>query len=100
MFLLPGCFGNQLNYSESHRLSSMIDQHVSVISSVNSIRPLHLFNDIQDPLNILDDSGRKQLGPYYTDTSPSILCRNSVGKAKSFFCSQNSPIPPRVPRYA
>ncbi|KAG9493448.1 hypothetical protein GDO78_001389 [Eleutherodactylus coqui] len=73
-----GYFGNHLNYSESHRLSSMIDQHVSVISSVSSIRPLHSFNDIQDPLHILDDSGRKQMGPYYTDSSPPILGRNSV----------------------
>ncbi|XP_075720362.1 DNA-binding protein RFX6 [Rhinoderma darwinii] len=73
-----GYFGNHLNYSESHRLGSMIDQHVSVISSVSSIRPLHSFNDIQDPLNILDDNGRKQLGSYYTDSSPPILCRNSV----------------------
>ncbi|KAM3931621.1 DNA-binding protein RFX6 [Leptodactylus fuscus] len=73
-----GYFGNHLNYSESHRLGSMIDQHVSVISSVSSIRPLHSFNDIQDPLNILDDTGRKQLGSYFTDSSPPILCRNSV----------------------
>lgn len=58
----------------------MIDQHVSVISSISSIRPLHSFNDIHDPLNILEDSGRKQLGSYYTEASPPILCRNSMGK--------------------
>ncbi|XP_072264898.1 DNA-binding protein RFX6 [Pyxicephalus adspersus] len=73
-----GYYGNHLNYSESHRLGSMIDQHVSVISSISSIRPLHSFNEIHDPLNILEDSGRKQLGSYYTDTSPAILCRNSM----------------------
>ncbi|KAM5163414.1 DNA-binding protein RFX6 [Mantella aurantiaca] len=73
-----GYYGNHLNYSESHRHGSMIDQHVSVISSISSIRPLHSFNDIHDPLNILEDSGRKQLGSYYTDTSPAILCRNSM----------------------
>ncbi|XP_056419266.1 DNA-binding protein RFX6 [Hyla sarda] len=73
-----GYFGNHLNYSESNRLGSMIDQHVSVISSISSIRPLHSFNDIQDPLNILDDSGRKQTGTYYGDTSLPILCRSSV----------------------
>ncbi|XP_044147680.1 DNA-binding protein RFX6 [Bufo gargarizans] len=74
-----GYFGNNINYAESHRLGSMIDQHVSVISSISSIRPLHSFNDIQDPLNILDDSGRKQVGSYYGDSSPPpTLCRNSV----------------------
>ncbi|XP_069829781.1 DNA-binding protein RFX6 [Dendropsophus ebraccatus] len=76
-----GYFGNHLNYSDSHRLGSMIDQHVSVISSISSIRPLHAFSDIQDPLNILDDSGRKQLGTYYTDTSLPILCRSSVASS-------------------
>ncbi|XP_073485230.1 DNA-binding protein RFX6 [Aquarana catesbeiana] len=73
-----GYYGNHLGYSESHRLGSMIDQHVSVISSISSIRPLHSFNDIHDPLNILEDSGRKQLGAYYTEASPAILCRNSM----------------------
>ncbi|MEE6511015.1 hypothetical protein FKM82_017194, partial [Ascaphus truei] len=73
-----GYYGNNLNYPESHRLGSMIDQHVSVISSVSSIRPLHSFNDIHDPLNILDDSERKQIGSYYADSSPSIICRNSM----------------------
>ncbi|XP_063775403.1 DNA-binding protein RFX6 [Pseudophryne corroboree] len=74
-----GYYGNPLNYSESHRLGSIIDQHVSVISSVSSIRPLHSFNDIHDPLNILDDSGRKQVGSYYSDSSPPIICHNAVG---------------------
>ncbi|XP_068087452.1 DNA-binding protein RFX6 [Hyperolius riggenbachi] len=74
-----GYYGNHLNYSESHRLGSMIDQHVSVISSVSSIRPMHSFNDIHDPLNILEDSGRKQLASYYTDSTPAIISRNSIG---------------------
>ncbi|XP_053315987.1 DNA-binding protein RFX6 [Spea bombifrons] len=70
-----GYYGNNLSYQDSHRLGSMIDQHVSVISSVSSIRPLHSYNDIHDPLNILDDTARK-LGSYYTDSSPPIICRN------------------------
>ncbi|KAM4772381.1 DNA-binding protein RFX6 [Rhinophrynus dorsalis] len=73
-----GYYGNNLSYPESHRFGSMIDQHVSVISSVSSIRPLHPFNDIHDPLNILDDNGRKQLGSYYSDSSPPIIGRNSI----------------------
>ncbi|NP_001189351.1 regulatory factor X6 L homeolog [Xenopus laevis] len=73
-----GYYGNNLSYPDSsHRLGSMIDQHVSVISSVSSIRPLHSFNDIHDPLNILDDSGRKQLESFYAETPSPIICRKS-----------------------
>ncbi|XP_001379614.1 DNA-binding protein RFX6 [Monodelphis domestica] len=70
-----GYYGSNVNYTESHRLGSMVDQHVSVISSVSSIRSLPPYNDIHDPLNILDDSSRKQASSYYTDTSSSVGCR-------------------------
>ncbi|NXY35034.1 RFX6 protein, partial [Pomatorhinus ruficollis] len=73
-----GYYGNSINYSESHRLGTMVDQHVSVISSVSSIRPLPSYSDIHDPLNILDDSRRKQTGSYYTESSPSIVCRTPM----------------------
>ncbi|XP_030410100.1 DNA-binding protein RFX6 [Gopherus evgoodei] len=73
-----GYYGNNINYPESHRLGSMVDQHVSVISSVSSIRSLPPYNDIHDPLNILDDNGRKQAGSYYTDSSSSIVCRTPI----------------------
>ncbi|KAJ7400082.1 DNA-binding protein RFX6 [Pitangus sulphuratus] len=73
-----GYYGNSINYSESHRLGTMVDQHVSVISSVSSIRSLPSYSDIHDPLNILDDSGRKQTGSYYTESSPSIVCRTPI----------------------
>ncbi|NXJ63795.1 RFX6 protein, partial [Rostratula benghalensis] len=73
-----GYYGNNMNYPESHRLGTMVDQHVSVISSISSIRSLPSYNDIQDPLNILDDSGRKQTGSYYTESSPSIVCRTPM----------------------
>ncbi|KAK2511441.1 hypothetical protein Q9233_016968 [Columba guinea] len=56
----------------------MVDQHVSVISSVSSIRSLPSYNDIHDPLNILDDSGRKETGSFYTESSPSIVCRTPM----------------------
>ncbi|KAF1559828.1 DNA-binding protein RFX6, partial [Eudyptes schlegeli] len=73
-----GYYGNNINYPEPDRLGTMVDQHVSVISSVSSIRSLPSYNDIHDPLNILDDSGRKQTGPYYTESSPSIVCRTPM----------------------
>uniref|UniRef100_A0A8D0KUP4 DNA-binding protein RFX6 n=1 Tax=Strix occidentalis caurina TaxID=311401 RepID=A0A8D0KUP4_STROC len=73
-----GYYGNNINYPESHRLGTMVDQHVSVISSVSSIRSLPSYNDIHDPLNILDDSGRKQTESYYTESSPSIVCRTPM----------------------
>uniref|UniRef100_A0A8D2MGQ6 DNA-binding protein RFX6 n=1 Tax=Zonotrichia albicollis TaxID=44394 RepID=A0A8D2MGQ6_ZONAL len=73
-----GYYGNSINYSESHRLGTMVDQHVSVISSVSSIRPLPSYSDVHDPLNILDDSRRKQTGSYYSESSPSIVCRTPM----------------------
>ncbi|NXG90724.1 RFX6 protein, partial [Stercorarius parasiticus] len=73
-----GYYGNNINYPDSHRLGTMVDQHVSVISSVSSIRSLPSYNDIHDPLNILDDTGRKQTGSYYTESSPSIVCRTPM----------------------
>lgn len=70
-----GYYGSNMNYPESHRLGSMVNQHVSVISSVRSLPP---YSDIHDPLNILDDSTRKQTSSFYTDTSPSVACRTPV----------------------
>nr|XP_011712233.1 DNA-binding protein RFX6 isoform X2 [Macaca nemestrina] len=70
-----GYYGSNMNYPESHRLGSMVNQHVSVISSVRSLPP---YSDIHDPLNILDDSGRKQTSSFYTDTSSPAACRTPV----------------------
>ncbi|XP_021030475.1 DNA-binding protein RFX6 isoform X2 [Mus caroli] len=70
-----GYYGNNINYSEAHRLGSMVNQHVSVISSVRSLPP---YSDIHDPLNILDDSSRKQNNSFYADTSSSVACRTTV----------------------
>nr|XP_056712195.1 DNA-binding protein RFX6 [Euleptes europaea] len=70
-----GFYGNNINYSESHRLGSMVDQHVSVISSIRSLPP---YSDIHDPLSILEDTERKQGASYYTDAS--ITCRNPISK--------------------
>ncbi|XP_054827645.1 DNA-binding protein RFX6 [Eublepharis macularius] len=68
-----GFYGNNINYSESHRLGSMVDQHVSVISSIRSLPP---YSDIHDPLSILEDTERKQGASYYSDAS--ITCRNPL----------------------
>ncbi|GAB5571838.1 DNA-binding protein RFX6 [Prionailurus iriomotensis] len=70
-----GYYGSNINYPESHRLGSMVNQHVSVISSVRSLPP---YSDIHDPLNILDDNSRKQTSSFYADTSPSVACRTPV----------------------
>ncbi|XP_021060901.1 DNA-binding protein RFX6 isoform X2 [Mus pahari] len=70
-----GYYGNNLNYSEAQRLGSMVNQHVSVISSVRSLPP---YSDIHDPLNILDDSSRKQNNSFYADTSSPVACRTTV----------------------
>ncbi|XP_069461341.1 DNA-binding protein RFX6 [Ambystoma mexicanum] len=75
-----GYYGNGVTYQESQRLGSLIDQHVSVISSVSSLRTLPSYNDIHDPLNILDDGDRKQSDAYYTDAS-SLVCRNSMASS-------------------
>uniref|UniRef100_A0A8C5QT20 DNA-binding protein RFX6 n=1 Tax=Leptobrachium leishanense TaxID=445787 RepID=A0A8C5QT20_9ANUR len=85
-----GYYGSNLGYQESHRLGQLIDQHVSVISSVSSIRPLHSFGDIHDPLNILDDSGRKQLELFYADASPQIISRNSLSSSIQSVTSEPS----------
>uniref|UniRef100_A0A2K5ESP8 DNA-binding protein RFX6 n=1 Tax=Aotus nancymaae TaxID=37293 RepID=A0A2K5ESP8_AOTNA len=70
-----GYYGSTITYPESHRLGSMVNQHVSVISSVRSLPP---YSDIHDPLNILDDSGRKQTSSFYADTSSPVACRTPV----------------------
>nr|XP_006256506.2 DNA-binding protein RFX6 isoform X1 [Rattus norvegicus] len=70
-----GYYGNNINYPEAHRLGSMVNQHVSVISSVRSLPP---YSDIHDPLNILDDSGRKQSNLFYAHTSSPVTCRTPV----------------------
>lgn len=62
-----GYYGNS-GYLDSQRLGSMIDQHVSVISSVSSIRSVPTYADVHDPLNILDDTGSKPAGPYYPES--------------------------------
>ncbi|XP_073645627.1 DNA-binding protein RFX6 isoform X2 [Tursiops truncatus] len=70
-----GYYGSNVNYPESHRLGSMVNQHVSVISSVRSLPP---YGDIHDPLNLLDDGSRKQTSSFYADTPAAVACRTPV----------------------
>uniref|UniRef100_A0A8C2HAG9 DNA-binding protein RFX6 n=1 Tax=Cyprinus carpio TaxID=7962 RepID=A0A8C2HAG9_CYPCA len=54
-------------YVDTQRMGTFNDQHVSVISSVSSIRSVSAYAEVHDPLNILDDTSRKTTRPYYTD---------------------------------
>ncbi|XP_071019617.1 DNA-binding protein RFX6-like [Oncorhynchus clarkii lewisi] len=97
-----GYYGNS-GYLDSQRLGSMIDQHVSVISSVSSIRSVPTYADIHDPLNILDDTGRKPAGPYYPESDslgtpgapplPSSISAPCMYGGPAQFHSQDAPLP-------
>lgn len=52
-------------------MTSLVDQHVSVISTVSSLRPFpSVYSEVHDPLNILDEPGRKTTGAYFTESEP------------------------------
>ncbi|XP_031656613.1 DNA-binding protein RFX6 [Oncorhynchus kisutch] len=103
-----GYYGNS-SYLDSQRLGSMIDQHVSVISSVSSIRSVPVYGEVHDPLNILDDTGRKTAGPYYTEsdslgshtpgapTLPSSVSAPCMYGGPAQFQSQDALLPHRAP---
>ncbi|XP_063078762.1 DNA-binding protein RFX6 [Engraulis encrasicolus] len=63
-------------YHDSQRMGSMVE-HVSVISSVSSMRSLQPYTDIHDPLNLLDDPGRKPAPPPYYIEQASLVTRTS-----------------------
>lgn len=49
-------------------MTSLVDQHVSVISTVGSLRSFNsTYSEVHDPLNILDEPGRKTTGAYFTE---------------------------------
>uniref|UniRef100_A0A8D3DS25 DNA-binding protein RFX6 n=1 Tax=Scophthalmus maximus TaxID=52904 RepID=A0A8D3DS25_SCOMX len=72
-----GYYGNG-GYLDAQRMTSLVDQHVSVISSVSSLRPFpSAYSEVHDPLNILDEPGRKTTGDFNTEmffysTSPPL----------------------------
>ncbi|XP_070782350.1 DNA-binding protein RFX6 [Enoplosus armatus] len=65
-----GYYGNS-SYLDGQRMgmgTSLVDQHVSVISTVGSLRPFpSAYSEVHDPLNILDEPGRKTTGVYFTE---------------------------------
>ncbi|XP_036942304.1 DNA-binding protein RFX6 [Acanthopagrus latus] len=62
-----GYYGNS-SYLDSQRMTSLVDQHVSVISTVGSLRSFNsTYSEVHDPLNILDEPGRKTTGVYFTE---------------------------------
>ncbi|XP_060947891.1 DNA-binding protein RFX6 [Limanda limanda] len=81
-----GYYGNS-SYLESQRMTSLVDQHVSVISSVSSLRPFpSAYSEVHDPLNILDEPGGKTTGAYFTETETSAdLSLSSSGSAPCMF---------------
>ncbi|KAG9347508.1 hypothetical protein JZ751_005075, partial [Albula glossodonta] len=76
-----GYYGNN-GYQDAQRLGSMIDQHVSVISSVSSVRCVPAYSDVHDPLNILDEAGRKTAGAFYSD-SAALVSRTPGGSSSA-----------------
>ncbi|XP_049446749.1 DNA-binding protein RFX6 [Epinephelus fuscoguttatus] len=78
-----GYYGNS-SYLESQRMTSLVDQHVSVISTVGSLRPFPSpYSEVHDPLNILDEPGRKTTGAYFTDAESGA--DHSSGSAPCMF---------------
>lgn len=64
---VAGYYGNS-SYLDTQRMTSLVDQHVSVISTVGSLRPFpSTYSEVHDPLNILDEPGRKTTGAYFTE---------------------------------
>lgn len=67
---VSGYYGHS-GYLDSQRMASLVDQHVSVISTVSSLRPFpSVYSEVHDPLNILDEPGRKTTGAYFTESEP------------------------------
>ncbi|XP_061100047.1 DNA-binding protein RFX6 [Conger conger] len=103
-----GYYGNG-GYHDAQRLGSMVDQHVSVISSVSTIRCVPPYSDVHDPLNILDDASRKTTGPFYTHSptlashsvaapaDPSSVCAPCMYEASAPFHSQDALLSHRAP---
>ncbi|KAK3516690.1 hypothetical protein QTP70_022182 [Hemibagrus guttatus] len=66
-----GYYSNS-GYVDTQRMGSLIDQHVSVISSVTSTRSVPAYSEVHDPLNILNDTSRKPTTSYYPAQPPLI----------------------------
>ncbi|KAM7395990.1 hypothetical protein PAMA_007326 [Pampus argenteus] len=86
-----GYYGNS-SYLDSQRMTSLVDQHVSVISSVGSLRPFPpAYSEVHDPLNILDEPGRKATGAYFTEAETGA--DHSLPSSGSAPCMYGVPAP-------
>ncbi|XP_053736971.1 DNA-binding protein RFX6 isoform X2 [Synchiropus splendidus] len=57
------------SYLEGQRMASLVEQHVSVISSVGNRRCFpSVYSEVHDPLNLLDEPSRKPAAAYFSDT--------------------------------
>ncbi|XP_054474931.1 DNA-binding protein RFX6 [Anoplopoma fimbria] len=80
-----GYYGNS-SYLDSQRMTSLVDQHVSVISTISSLRPFpSTYSEVHDPLNILDEPGRKTTGAYFTEADQADHSLPSSGSAPCMF---------------
>ncbi|KAG7316359.1 hypothetical protein KOW79_019900 [Hemibagrus wyckioides] len=70
-----GYYSNS-SYVDTQRMGSLIDQHVSVISTVTSTRSVPAYSEVHDPLNILNDTSRKPTASYYP-AQPALLTRSA-----------------------
>uniref|UniRef100_A0A096LSB0 DNA-binding protein RFX6 n=1 Tax=Poecilia formosa TaxID=48698 RepID=A0A096LSB0_POEFO len=87
-----GFYGNS-SFLASQRVNPLVDQHVSVISSVGSLRPFSAaYSEVHDPLNILDEPGRKTSGSFFSEAESGTA---AVCKAKYLASSelQSHPLP-------
>ncbi|XP_026174728.1 DNA-binding protein RFX6 [Mastacembelus armatus] len=95
-----GYYGNS-SYLDSQRMMSLVDQHVSVISSISSLRPFQpTYSEVHDPLNILDEPGRKTTGAFFAEAEtgedhslPSSGSAPCMFGVPSLFTSQETPLP-------
>ncbi|XP_038128730.1 DNA-binding protein RFX6 [Cyprinodon tularosa] len=61
-------FYSNSSFFSGQRVNALVDQHVSVISSVGSLRPFSsTFSEVHDPLNILGEPGRKTAGSFFSE---------------------------------
>uniref|UniRef100_A0A672YFP7 DNA-binding protein RFX6 n=1 Tax=Sphaeramia orbicularis TaxID=375764 RepID=A0A672YFP7_9TELE len=73
-----GYYGNS-SYLDSQRMTSLVDQHVSVISSVGSLRPFpSTYSEVHDPLNILDEPGTENERRVFTEAETAAGEKQSV----------------------
>uniref|UniRef100_A0A3Q2E9E9 DNA-binding protein RFX6 n=1 Tax=Cyprinodon variegatus TaxID=28743 RepID=A0A3Q2E9E9_CYPVA len=67
-FLFAAGFYSNSSFFSGQRVNALVDQHVSVISSVGSLRPFSsTFSEVHDPLNILGEPGRKTAGSFFSE---------------------------------